>query len=28
VILLAPQAAGAVGKWESCFRISTFPWPS
>jgi len=23
---LAPQAAfGAVGKWESCFWISTFP---
>ena len=22
---LAPQAIGAVGKWESCFWISTFP---
>jgi hypothetical protein len=28
VILLAPQAVGAVGKWESCFRIPTFPRPS
>jgi hypothetical protein len=25
---LAPQAVGAVGKWESCFWISTFPRPT
>src|SRR5450759_5577062 len=25
---LLPQAVGAVGKWESWFWISTFPWPT
>jgi hypothetical protein len=27
-VFLAPQASGAVGKWESWFWISTFPWPT
>ena len=27
-LTLLPQAAGAVGKWESCFWISTFPPPT
>jgi hypothetical protein len=28
VFTLLPQAVGAVGKWESCFGISTFPRPT